>query len=239
MKKNRQRPQSPRSSIKPAPTFRPGSPRSLAITRGEPRPHEDQSPTGGFAQRSFYTSSQIELALTAAVDLENAAAGSQAKPEGPRELRPDWRALGPASDEAMLARVRSAVPRWRGWVEPLRIERVEEKLLTALLLDALELDPLIMALARKLDWPAERLIALGDAPGFGERGQGLRRLNGGRAVNADPWLLFPGWLRDCIPLLPGEGSAKFRTLGFLDSLQRPPASGFEPSPMIPSRSGPS
>ena len=45
----------------------------------------------------------------------------------------------------------------------------------------------------------------------------------GRPANADPWLLFPGWLRDQIPVPPGEETPKARRLEFLAALQMPPA----------------
>jgi 16S rRNA (cytosine967-C5)-methyltransferase len=46
---------------------------------------------------------------------------------------------------------------------------------------------------------------------------------GARAVNADPWMLFPAWLRDELPVPPGVATPKVRRLEFLGALQaRPP-----------------
>jgi 16S rRNA (cytosine967-C5)-methyltransferase len=63
------------------------------------------------------------------------------------------------------------------------------------------------------------LFALGDAPTWKARSEGFRRLLGGQAVTADPWRLFPPWLRDHLPLPPGGGSPKTRYVEFLQSLQ--------------------
>src|SRR5262249_37005890 len=41
----------------------------------------------------------------------------------------------------------------------------------------------------------------------------------GRPVNADPWRLFPDWLRDQLPVPPGDDSPKARRLSFLYALQ--------------------
>ena len=50
-----------------------------------------------------------------------------------------------------------------------------------------------------------------------------KRLTEGRPVNADPWRLFPDWMRDQLPVPPGEATPKVRKLEFLAALQsRPP-----------------
>src|SRR5262249_40496017 len=69
----------------------------------------------------------------------------------------------------------------------------------------------------------DRMLPLGDAPNWTARGEGWKRLLGGRPVNADPWRLFPSWLREHLPLPPGSGSPKFRLLDLLQSLQRRPS----------------
>jgi 16S rRNA (cytosine967-C5)-methyltransferase len=67
----------------------------------------------------------------------------------------------------------------------------------------------------------DRLVALGDAPSWPARAEGLRRLLGGQPVTADPWRLFPPWLREQLPIPPGSLSSKGRYNGFLRSLQSP------------------
>jgi 16S rRNA (cytosine967-C5)-methyltransferase len=42
-------------------------------------------------------------------------------------------------------------------------------------------------------------------------------------VNADPWRLFPDWLRDQLPVPPGHAAPKQRRLDFLAALQTRPA----------------
>jgi len=49
----------------------------------------------------------------------------------------------------------------------------------------------------------------------------IKRMNEDRAVSADPWRLFPEWLRDHLPLPPGGGSPKMKYLEFLQVLQTP------------------
>jgi 16S rRNA (cytosine967-C5)-methyltransferase len=68
----------------------------------------------------------------------------------------------------------------------------------------------------------ERLVPVGDAPNWTARAQGLKRWTGGRPVNADPWRLFPAWLRDEMAVPPGEATLKARRLDCLAALQAHP-----------------
>ena len=56
-------------------------------------------------------------------------------------------------------------------------------------------------------------------PSWTGRAEGLKRWTEGRAVNADPWRLFPAWLRDQLPVPPGDSTPKARKLDFLAALQ--------------------
>ncbi len=69
----------------------------------------------------------------------------------------------------------------------------------------------------------DRLVPVGDAPNWTGRAEGLKRWTEGRAVNADPWRLFPAWLRDQLPVPPGETTPKVRKLDFLAALQARPS----------------
>jgi 16S rRNA (cytosine967-C5)-methyltransferase len=109
--------------------------------------------------------------------------------------------------------------RWWGWIEPLRLRRAEEQLLLAWLLDATELDGIARTWVARINRPPERLYLVGDAPNWTARAEGLKRWQEGRPVNADPWRLFPDWLRDQLPVPPGDDSAKVRRLSFLHALQ--------------------
>ncbi|MGO9596968.1 MAG: RsmB/NOP family class I SAM-dependent RNA methyltransferase [Isosphaeraceae bacterium] len=123
------------------------------------------------------------------------------------------------SDRQLISRCLAAVFRWWGWIEPLRLVQVEDQLALAWLLDSRGLDSLCRIWAGKTGRPFDRLIAVGDAPGWTARAEGLKRWVGGRAINADPWRLFPAWLRDQLPVPPGDTPAKARRLDFLHTLQ--------------------
>ena len=73
--------------------------------------------------------------------------------------------------------------------------------------------------AGKAGRPFDRLMAVGDAPGWTARAEGLKRWVGGGPVTADPWRPFPAWFRDQLPVPPGEAPAKARRLAFLHALQ--------------------
>ena len=126
-------------------------------------------------------------------------------------------------DQRFIARSVFALFRWHGWLEPLRLMRMEERLLLAWLLDAPRVHPVCRVWGHEIGRDAGRLVALGDAPNWTARAEGLKRWNDGQAVNADPWALFPKFLREQIALSPGLGSAKTRYLDALAALQKPPS----------------
>jgi 16S rRNA (cytosine967-C5)-methyltransferase len=128
-----------------------------------------------------------------------------------------------APDHRFIARSVFALFRWHGWVEGLRLHSVEERLLLSWLLDSPLIHPVCRVWARAAGRDAGRLVALGDAPSWTARAEGLKRWVGGRAVNADPWRLFPSWLRDHLPLPPGVGSPKLKSLAFLEAMQTRPS----------------
>jgi 16S rRNA (cytosine967-C5)-methyltransferase len=124
---------------------------------------------------------------------------------------------------ASIARSLGALLRWWGWIEPLRIGRIEEQLLLAWLLDSPDLNAVARAWAEKVRLQADSLTPFGDAPSWTARAECLKRWTHGRAVSADPWMLFPAWLRNELPVPPGVATPKVRRLEFLASLQaRPP-----------------
>jgi 16S rRNA (cytosine967-C5)-methyltransferase len=126
-------------------------------------------------------------------------------------------------DARFVSRAAFALLRWRGWVEPLGPLPMAERLLLATLLDSPSIHPACRVWARAIGWEPGRLVALGDAPTWVARSEGFRRLLSGRPVTADPWRLFPPWLRDNLPLPPGGGSPKTRYVELLQVLQaRPP-----------------
>jgi 16S rRNA (cytosine967-C5)-methyltransferase len=125
-------------------------------------------------------------------------------------------------DHRFISRATFALFRWRGWIEPLGLHRPEARLLLATLLDMPIVHPTCRVWARAIGQDPSHLIALGDAPNWVARAEGLRRLRQGQPVTADPWRLFPPWLREHLPLPPGGGSAKTRFVTLLQTLQTAP-----------------
>jgi 16S rRNA (cytosine967-C5)-methyltransferase len=143
------------------------------------------------------------------------------------------RGLGP-SDQRFIKEAVLAMFRWRGWIAPLRLRAFEARLLLAVQLDSPSMHPVCRLWAKALGRDPARLVALGDAPTWAARAEGLRRLLEGQPINTDPWRLFPDWLHDQLPLPPGDGPPKVRLAEFLRKLQARPAlwvraQGAEPS----------
>jgi 16S rRNA (cytosine967-C5)-methyltransferase len=126
-------------------------------------------------------------------------------------------------DRFWMARALGALLRWWGWIEPLHIKRVEEQLLLAWLLDSVEVGSIAREWATRIGRHPDRLVPVGDAPNWTGRAEGLKRWTEGRAVNADPWRLFPAWLRDQLPVPPGDATPKVKKLDFLAALQARPS----------------
>jgi 16S rRNA (cytosine967-C5)-methyltransferase len=128
-----------------------------------------------------------------------------------------------APDHRFVSQAVFALFRWRGWVEPLGQRPIEERLLLSTLLDFPSVPPACRVWARQVGRDPSELVALGDAPTWVARAEGFRRLLGGQAVTADPWRLFPPWLREHLPMPPGGGSPKTKFVELLQILQtRPP-----------------
>jgi 16S rRNA (cytosine967-C5)-methyltransferase len=127
-----------------------------------------------------------------------------------------------AKERHAIARTLGALLRWWGWIEPLRSQSPREQLLLAWLLDSTDLSPMARLWASQLGRHPERLTPVGDAPSWTVRAGGLKRWMAGRPVNADPWRLFPAWLRDQLPVPPGDATPKERRLSFLAALQAAP-----------------
>lgn len=126
-------------------------------------------------------------------------------------------------DHLFISQAVFALFRWRGWIEPLRLRNIEERLLFANLLDRPSIHPACRSWAIAAGRDPSRLMPLGDAPNWPARAEGFKRQLGGVPVTADPWRLFPDWLREHLPLPPGGGSTKTRFVELLQVLQsRPP-----------------
>ncbi len=123
---------------------------------------------------------------------------------------------------ASITRSLNALLRWWGWIEPLHLGRIEEQLLLGWLLDSPEINAVARVWALRARLRPDSLVPVGDAPSWTGRAEGLKRWTGGRSVNADPWMLFPSWLRDELPVPPGVATPKVRRLEFLAALQTKP-----------------
>jgi len=128
-----------------------------------------------------------------------------------------------APDLHFLSQAVFALFRWHGWLEPAGSAPPEARLLLAWLLDAPSIHPVCRVWARVLGRDISRLHALGDAPNWTARAEGLKRWFEGRAINADPWRLFPAWFREHLPLPPGGAPPKARYLELLQTLQSRPS----------------
>ena len=143
-------------------------------------------------------------------------------------------------DRFWMARALGALMRWWGWIEPLHMKRVEEQLLLAWLLDSVEVGPMAKVWAARIGRHPDRLVPVGDAPNWTGRAEGLKRWTEGRAVNADPWRLFPAWLRDQLPVPPGDATPKVQKARFPGrACRRGRRSGSRCAARTKRRSGPS
>jgi 16S rRNA (cytosine967-C5)-methyltransferase len=187
-----------------------GGPGSLAKQAGPSRPVSTQ--VKSLPAVASLTASVAPGVLRAVLD-----AGKRLEPALAEalELHRDVR----RNDRRLVMRSLAALLRWWGWIEPLRQMQVEDQLALAWLLDSREIDSVCRIWASKAGRRLDRMIAVGDAPNWTARAEGLKRWLGGRPVNADPWLLFPAWLRDQLPVPPGDTPAKARRLAFLHALQ--------------------
>lgn len=125
-------------------------------------------------------------------------------------------------DHRFIAQAVFALFRWKGWIDTLHVNQPEARLLLAWMLDSPRFHPACRVWARAIGRDAERMVPVGDAPNWTARGDGWKRLNDERTVSADPWRLFPDWLREHLPLPPGGGSPKTKYLDLLQSLQARP-----------------
>lgn len=200
-----------KSSARPSrSTPLPATPRAPATTK---QPVHIKRPSG----LSVAALAGLSASIAPGVMREVLGSGKRLEPamiealEGRREIK--------RSDRQTVTRSLSALLRWWGWIEPLRLVRIEDQLLLAGLLDSGETHEIFRAWARKAGRDPYRLFAAGDAPNWTARAEGLKRWAESKAVTADPWLLFPAWLRDQLPIPPGDGTAKARRLALIFALQ--------------------
>ncbi len=202
--------------MKPVASRRPDSPRPGLSRRPDSTPAAVRA-TPHVAPVDVLARSTVAIAL----DVERAVLEDGKRADrtlaGALRMRRDLA----APDHRFISQCVFALFRWRGWIEPLGFDKPEERLLLAWLLDSATVHPVCRYWARGLGRDPDRLMALGDAPSWTARAEGLRRTLEGRPVTADPWRLFPPWLREHLPLPPGGGSPKTKYVELLQILQTP------------------
>ncbi|HWE39850.1 MAG TPA: RsmB/NOP family class I SAM-dependent RNA methyltransferase [Isosphaeraceae bacterium] len=205
----------PRPSIEDRP--RPARPQDF-----KPEANEPSGPTP-YAAHVAPAGVLAEAAATIALDVEHIVIQEHKRADRAIALALRRRRDLAAPDHRFISRAAFALFRWRGWIEPLRLSKPEARLLLAVLLDSTTVHPVCRVWAKTLGRDPGGLIALGDAPNWTARAEGLKRLMAGHAVTADPWRLFPQWLRESLPIPPGDQPPKARFLALLWALQsRPP-----------------
>lgn len=132
------------------------------------------------------------------------------------------RGLGPA-DQRFVAEAVYALFRWKGWVDRLNERRMEARLFASCLLESTNLHPACRFWAKRLGIDPDRMIPLGDAPGWTALAEGFKRSLASPTFSADPWALFPPLLRDHLPRTAPSGDRKKHNLAILAGLQKRPS----------------
>ena len=134
-----------------------------------------------------------------------------------------------APDHRFIARAVFALFRWRGWIDTLHLERPEARLL---IWPACSTSPAVHPACRvwarllaKTPTASSPSAMPPTGPPEAKAGSGSTRAG---IVSADPWRLFPDWLRDHLPLPPGGGPPKMKYLEFLPRSRPAPRSGSAP-----------
>ena len=193
-------------------------PRREAWRRGlRPRPRQESRPAFQ-PHPSEVASGRGELDGIGGTTVLRAVfdSGARLEPAVAKALRahPDVR----GTDRHLVLRSMAALCRWWGWNQPLHLCRWRiSSCLPPCSIPRSRRD--LQSLGQQGGRPCDRLMAVGDAPGWTARAEGLKRWVGGGPVTANPWLLFPTWFRDQLPVPPGDTPAKARRLAFLHALQ--------------------
>ncbi|MEW4567164.1 hypothetical protein AB1L88_04790 [Tautonia sp. JC769] len=124
-------------------------------------------------------------------------------------------------DRLFVSRSIDSLFRWRGWIEPLRLDPIEARLLVAVLLDRPDVPEACRVWARHLGVDPRCLSPIGNAPSWARRAEAFRRLVEQPRATTEPWALFPRWLRDELLEPPGTQPLKHRVADLLQTLQRP------------------
>lgn len=124
-------------------------------------------------------------------------------------------------DRLFISRSVDSLFRWWGWLEPLRLQPIEARLLVAVLLDRMTVHDVCRVWAKQIGVDTRVLSPIGTAPNWGRRADAFRRLVEQPKATTEPWTLFPRWVHDEILIPPGEQPIKHRLADLLQTLQRP------------------
>ncbi|WP_152050607.1 hypothetical protein [Tautonia marina] len=124
-------------------------------------------------------------------------------------------------DRLFVSRSIDALFRWWGWIEPLRLDPIEARLLIAVLLDRSDVPEACRVWARQIGVDSRCLSPIGNAPSWARRAEAFRRLVEQPRATTEPWALFPRWLRDELLEPPGTQPLKHRIADLLQTLQQP------------------
>jgi 16S rRNA (cytosine967-C5)-methyltransferase len=124
-------------------------------------------------------------------------------------------------DRLFVSRSIDSLFRWWGWIEPLRLDPIEARLLVAVLLDRSDVPEACRAWARQIGVDPRCLSPIGNAPSWARRAEAFRRLVEQPRAATEPWALFPRWLRDELLEPPGTQPLKHRVADLLLTLQQP------------------
>jgi len=126
------------------------------------------------------------------------------------------------SEQQLIRRSVDSLFRWWGWIEPLRLEPIEARLLLAILLDERQVPRPCRAWAARLGIQADSLVGIGGAPDWATTATMFRRLIGQPEANTNPWTLFPDWLPEALGAPQRSRSERQRVAERLYRLQRGP-----------------
>lgn len=193
-------------------------------SRPQARPSRPPAP-GRVSAPAHVTSARRLAAATEAIADQVERAVSEKKVRADREITHALRAHTELSlpDRRFVSEAVFALFRWKGWIETMPLESTADRLLAAWILDAPTIHPVAMEWARNTGRDPSKLVALGKAPSWTPRAEGLKRFFNLPTFSADPWRLFPDWMRALFPTPPGEGTPKNRLLAAIHAFQQRPA----------------
>ena len=94
-------------------------------------------------------------------------------------------------DRQFVSQAVFALFRWKGWLDPLPLDRPEARLLFAWLIDSPTVHPVCKVWARVVGRDPSRLFSLGGAPNWTARAEGWKRLHEGMRRHGRPLATLP------------------------------------------------